>query len=82
MARAAKSSHLPPGRQAGPGSGTIGMADALDKRIVCVFYKVTLNELRRDGDGLGPMEDMNIVDINALDAYFVELAQRVRTHHG
>ncbi|MDZ4842291.1 MAG: hypothetical protein SH859_09145 [Hyphomicrobium aestuarii] len=58
------------------------MADALDKRIVCVFYKVTLNELRRDGDGLGPMEDMNIVDINALDAYFVELAQRVRTHHG
>lgn len=55
----------------------IGMADALQKRIVCVFYKVTLRDLRRNGDSLGPIEDLNIIDINALDAYFNELTKRV-----
>ena len=55
----------------------IGMADALQKRIVCVFYKVTLRDLRRNGDSLGPIEDLNIIDINALDAYFAELTRRV-----
>jgi TIR domain len=56
----------------------IGMADVLGKRIVCVFYKVTIKDFRRDEDGLGPLDDLNIVDINQLDAYFKALADRAR----
>jgi TIR domain len=57
----------------------IGMADMLGKRIVCVFYKVTMVDLRQDGDGLGPLEDLNVIDINLLNDYFEALAKRVRS---
>ena len=38
----------------------IGMADALGKRIVCVFYKVSTRDFARDEDGLAPLSDLNI----------------------
>jgi hypothetical protein len=57
----------------------MGMADLLGKRIVCVFYNVTLTDFDSDEDGRGPVDGLNIVDINALDSYFSELAKRVRT---
>lgn len=56
----------------------IGMADALKKRIVCVFYKVTADDFKQDDDGLGPLESLNIIDINRMDAYFTALAKRAR----
>lgn len=55
----------------------IGMADALGKRIVCVFYKVSAKDFARDEDGLAPLDDLNIIDINDLDDYFAEVAARV-----
>jgi hypothetical protein len=55
----------------------IGMADMLGKRIVCVFYKVSTDDFRADDDGLGPLDDLNIVDINRLDTYLNALAKRV-----
>jgi TIR domain len=56
----------------------IGMADMLGKRIVCVFYKVTLDDFRQDDDGLGPLDDLNVIDINTLDVYFDALTKRAR----
>lgn len=57
----------------------IGMADQLDKRIVCVFYKVKTKDFAKDADGLGPLDDLNVVDINSLDAYIAAVATRVRS---
>ena len=57
----------------------IGMAQMQGKRIVCVFYKVTTADFHGDEDGLGPLEGLNIVDINVLDSYFKALQKRARS---
>jgi TIR domain-containing protein len=54
----------------------IGMADILKKRIVCVFYKVTVADFLGDEDRLGPLDGLNIIDINTLDTYFKALRRR------
>lgn len=56
----------------------IGMADILGKRIVCVLCKVFITDFDADEDGRGPLEDLNFVDINALETYFKELSKRAR----
>ena len=56
----------------------IGMADILKKRIVCIFYKVTVEDFLNDEDGLGPLDGLNIVEINKLDGYFKSLRRRVK----
>lgn len=56
----------------------IGMADALSKRIVCVFYKVSISDFDADEDGRGSLDDLNIVDINAFDTYLRALKRRAR----
>jgi hypothetical protein len=58
-------------------SHEIGMADMLGKRIVCVFQGVTLRDFHEGEDGLGPLSDLNIVEINDLDSYFEELKRRI-----
>jgi len=54
----------------------IGMADALRLRIICVFYHVTIADFGGEG-GLGPLDGLNIVDINGIDAYLKALSRRV-----
>ncbi len=56
----------------------IGMADALGKRIVCVFYKVSPADFADDDDKLGPIDDLNIVDINDIETYLRTLRRRVK----
>ena len=56
----------------------IGMADVLKKRIVCVFYKVSVADFQNDEDGLGPLDGLNTIDINKLDAYLKALRGRAR----
>lgn len=56
----------------------IGMADILKKRIVCVFYKVTVADFQGDEDGLGPLDGLNTIDINSLETYFRSLRRRVK----
>ena len=56
----------------------IGMADILRLRIVCVFYKVGIEDFRNDEDGLGPLDDLNIIDVNAMNDYLKALAKRTR----
>jgi hypothetical protein len=58
-------------------SHEIGMADMLGKRIVCVFQNVTMRDFHEADDGLGPLSDLNIVEINELDSYFDELRLRI-----
>ena len=54
----------------------IGMADYVRKRIVCVFYKVTVADFRGDEDELGPLDGLNTIEINRLDTYFQALRRR------
>jgi len=54
----------------------IGMADMLKKRIVCVFYGVTAADFQNDEDGLGPLDGLNIIQINNLNSYFKALRRR------
>jgi hypothetical protein len=56
----------------------IGMADMLRKRIVCVFYQISMKDFDDDEDGRGALEDLNVVDINAFDTYLRALSKRVR----
>jgi hypothetical protein len=54
------------------------MADALGLRIVCVFYHVTTADFVPLEGGLGPIDGLNIVDINELDTYLKALSKRVK----
>jgi len=54
------------------------MADILGKRIVCVFYKVTVDDFRADEDGFGPLDGLNTIEINRLGTYFSALGRRAR----
>ncbi len=56
----------------------IGMADALEKRIVCVFYGVTIADFEAEADGLGPLEDLNIIELNSFETYLRSLKRRVK----
>ncbi|MBI3759207.1 MAG: toll/interleukin-1 receptor domain-containing protein [Deltaproteobacteria bacterium] len=56
----------------------IGMADILKKRIVCIFYKVTIADFLSDDDGLGPLDGLNTIDINSMDGYFKALRRRAK----
>jgi hypothetical protein len=56
----------------------IGMADILKKRIVCVSYQVTTADFQVDEDGLGPLDDLKIIDINSMQTYLKELGRRVK----
>jgi len=56
----------------------IGMADVLKKRIVCIFYKVTVADFLADEDGLGPLDGLNNIDINMIETYFNALRRRAR----
>jgi hypothetical protein len=56
----------------------IGMADMLNKRIVCVFYQVTIADFDNDDDGRGPLDDLNIIDINHFETYTKALKRRVK----
>ena len=56
----------------------IGMADILKKRIVCVFYKVSVADFVADDDGLGPLDGLNTIDINEMSRYFRALRRRTK----
>jgi len=55
----------------------IGMADALRLRIVCVFYHVDVADFGAAEGGLGPLDGLNIVDLNRVDTYLKALGRRV-----
>jgi hypothetical protein len=54
----------------------IGMATALKMHIVCIFYKVTVADFRKDEGGLGPLDGMKTIEINAIETYFRDLRRR------
>lgn len=60
----------------------VGAAWGQGKRIVAVLYGVSVPELEAMGGSRAILEDINIVELNALDAYLVELSKRVKEHNG
>lgn len=56
----------------------IGMAAAWKLRIVCVFYHVTIADFSQAEGGLGPLDGLNMLDINGIDTYLKALKKRVR----
>lgn len=56
----------------------IGAARALELRIIPVLYKVSLEEIDRERGGKTFLGGKNVVDINDLDEYLLELAKRVK----
>ena len=44
---------------------------------MCVFYKVSIADFHPDEDGLGPLDGLNIIDLNNLGSYFEALKKRV-----
>ena len=55
----------------------IGMADALDIRIVCIFYHVSLSDFDADEDGRGPLSDLDVIDLNVVGNYISQVKDRV-----
>ncbi len=54
----------------------IGMADLLEKRIVCIFYRVKISDFDPEEDGVEPLDGLNFIDINGLGSYFAALKKR------
>ena len=60
----------------------IGAARALERRIVPILYQVTLPGLDEKG-GSTFLRAKNVVDINDLESYLIELKDRsLRTQNG
>ena len=55
----------------------MGIADAHQLRIVCVFYGVTLEDFDKDADGRGPLEDVSNINLNRFDDYLAQLRGRM-----
>lgn len=56
----------------------IGAARALELRIVPVLYKVSLDDIERERGGKTFLGGKNIVEINEIDDYLLELARRIK----
>jgi hypothetical protein len=55
----------------------IGMAAGMSKRTVCVFYMVDTDDFKAREGGLGPLDGLNIVQLNNIDTYFQAVRKRV-----
>jgi TIR domain len=56
----------------------IGMADVLRKRVVCVFYKVAIADFDPQEDGMGPLEHLNVIQLNEFVNYLRALRNRAK----
>lgn len=54
----------------------MGAAWGQDKPVVAVFQGMTLHDLEQSGQGKGMLEDINVLQLNDIDRYFTEVAQR------
>jgi hypothetical protein len=54
----------------------IGMAAGLKKYTVCIFYKVTVADFGPEEGGLGPLDGMKTIELNAIETYFKALRRR------
>ena len=54
----------------------IGAAWGQDKPVVAVFYGMEVRDLEESGQGKGMLEDINVIQLNELERYLVELGAR------
>lgn len=55
----------------------IGAARSMDLRIVAILYQIDLPTIESERGGSTFLRGKNLVDINELDTYFLELKRRV-----
>ncbi len=55
----------------------IGAAWGLGKPVVAVFYGMDVSDLEASGQGKAILEDINVLELSAIDSYFDELGQRI-----
>jgi hypothetical protein len=55
----------------------IGAAWGQDKPVVAVFYGMDFGDLEESGQGKGILDDLNVLQLNDIEKYFMELADRV-----
>lgn len=55
----------------------IGAAWGQGKPVVAVFYGMEFGDLEESGQGKGMLEDINVLQLNDIEQYFTELAERV-----
>ena len=55
----------------------IGAAWGQDKPVVAVFYGMELDDLEESGQGKGMLEDINVLQLNDIESYLRQLANRV-----
>jgi hypothetical protein len=61
----------------------IGAAWGQDKPVVAVFYGMELADLEQNGQGKGILEDINVLQLNDIEQYLKQLADRVNgVNHG
>lgn len=46
--------------------------------VLAVFYGMTVNDLDKTGQGKAILEDINVINLNELDAYLKQLRGRVK----
>jgi hypothetical protein len=55
----------------------IGAAWGQDKPVVAVFHGMGLGDLEESGQGKGMLEDINVLQLNNIELYLTQLANRV-----
>lgn len=56
----------------------VGAAWGLEKRIIAVLYGLKVSQLEELGGSKAVLDDIDVIDINDFDKYFVELSERIR----
>ena len=56
----------------------MGAAWGQNKPVIGIFYGITVGELEGRGQGKAILEDINVVNINAINRYLLELQERVK----
>lgn len=54
----------------------MGAAWSQGKRVVAIFHRMSVGELRAGDQGAGFLEDINAVELNELSTYLAELRER------
>jgi TIR domain len=55
----------------------MGAAWGQGKPVVAVFYGMKASDLEASGQGKAILEDFNVLELNAIGAYFDELGKRI-----
>lgn len=56
----------------------VGLFSGADKRVVAIYYGMTLQKLKSDPNVAGAIDMLDMVELSQIDSYFDQLRGRVR----